>query len=145
KNQSNYSGQQYRMVYLDGRQILSPGTTYIPAATNQPNNVYIRDVWLNAGTGNAFFVGGSGVTCPDNIGTLYLHAFLLGSDPGNPASGVQSRSAALASSESVTQTPLGCGVYLHLNVFRSAWYGLLVFDPDYAQVVVTLSSSNVIT
>ncbi len=145
QNQSNDPGEQYRMVFLNGNTILYPGTTYISAATSQPNNAYIRDVYLNAGTSVEFFVGGSGVICPSNVGTLYLHAFLLGSDPTNPSTGVQSRSSALASSESITQTPSGCGVTLHYNVFRSAWYGLLIFDPDFSQVVITMNSSNLIS
>ena len=140
KNQSNYAGEQYRMVFVNGNTVLNQGTTYIPAATNEPNNAYIRDVYLSAGTSVQITVAGAGVTCPENVGTLYLHAFLLGSNPSVPSTGVQSRNAALTSSESFYQTSFGCGVTLSYDVSRSAWYGLLIFDPDFAQVAINMTS-----
>lgn len=144
KNQSNYAGEQYRMVFLNGNTVLPLGTSYISAATDQPNNAYIRDVYLTASTSVQIVVAQSGVTCPTTYGTLDLHAFLLASDPSVPSTGVQSRSTALASSEDLVQTTDGCAVELHANVYRSAWYGLLIFDADTPQLTVTASSSNLI-
>src|SRR6185369_13946394 len=75
---NTWLGEQYGITFQDGRSTLPLGQTIVNAPNNgQPNNVYIRDVWLNAGTMNSIFVGGYNVKCPapgSGIGTLYLNA-----------------------------------------------------------------------
>ena len=142
---NTWLGEQYGITFQDGRSVLPPGRTIVDAPDNgQPNNVYIRDVWLGADTMNTIFVGGYHVTCPEpgsGIGTLYLNAYLLGSDPANPASGVQSRASALVRKEGgLLQNWSSCGYELQYMVSRAGWYGVLVIDRAFPQVIFDVRS-----
>jgi hypothetical protein len=86
------------------------------------------------------FAGGDNVTCPTNLGTPYLHAFLLGTEPGNPsATPVQGRSSALSESFSVQQRGTACGVTVSYTAKRNAWYGLLMVDPAFRSPFVDMA------
>jgi hypothetical protein len=60
----------------------------------------------------------------------------LGSDPAVPSSAVQGRPSALAHANTLRQNGTACGTTLTYTPKRNGWYGLLIFDPGYASVVV---------
>jgi hypothetical protein len=140
KIQDDDTNEQYGLTFVDGGTVAPIGTSTIQAPpSGQRNDVYLRDVWVPAGQSVTVTVGLTGVTCPDAIGTLYLHAYLLASDPANPSSPVQGAQSALAQSAGVFQNGADCAVRINKVTTRAAWYGLLIFAPGAATMSVTVS------
>ncbi|MDQ1646133.1 MAG: hypothetical protein QOJ50_2317 [Cryptosporangiaceae bacterium] len=124
--------EQYRLVFASGTLTVGPGRTALAVPPGpQPNNAYVRDIYLRAGSTATVFAAGDNVTCPTSVGTLFLHAFLLGTDPANPATAVQGRPGALARSFSLQQHGTACGVTLTYTAKTAGWYGLLIVDPGF--------------
>jgi hypothetical protein len=139
KIQDDDVSEQYGLTFVDGDTVAPIGTSTIrPPGSGQPNDVYLRDVWVPAHQSVTITVGLVGATCPDGIGTLYLHAYLLDSDPSVPSTAVQGAQSALADSASVFQDGANCAVRVTAAATRSAWYGLLIFAPGGATLSVNV-------
>jgi hypothetical protein len=137
KVQDDDASEQYGLTFVDGGVVASIGTSTIQRPTSgQRNDVYLRDVWVPAHQSVTITVGGVGETCPDAIGTLYLHAYLLASDPADPSSTVQGAQSALVQSAGVFQNGADCAVRITAVTTRAAWYGLLIFSPGFATLSV---------
>jgi hypothetical protein len=133
KIQDDAASEQYGLTFINGDTVAPVGTsTIVPPASGQPNNAYVRDVWVPSGQIVSISVGGVGVTCPDAYGTLYLQAYLLGSDPAKPATAVQGlQDAVITKGQTVYQNGANCEVRLTAVTSRAAWYGLVIMDPGY--------------
>lgn len=139
KIQDDDVSEQYGLTFVDGDTVAPTGTSTIrPPGSGQPNDVYLRDVWVPAHQSVTATVGLVGVSCPDTIGTLYLHAYLLASDPSVPSTAVQGAQSTLADSANVFQDGADCAVRVNAVAARSAWYGLLIFAPGGANLSVNV-------
>jgi hypothetical protein len=140
--QDDDADEQYGLTFVDGGTVSPVGSSTIqrPPST-QPNDAYVRDVWVPANQTVTITVGGAGVKCPDSLGTLYLHAYLLASDPAEPSSPVQGAQSAMAESSDVFQNGADCAVRVSAVTTRAAWYGLLIFSPGFAALSVTVTET----
>ena len=137
--QGTGTSEQYRLTYAATTAVLVAGRTkLVPPPGAQPNNAYIRDIYVQPNATVTVFAGGEGQKCPSNVGTLYLHAFLLGSTAAG-RSVVQSRADALAESFSLQQRGADCGVTVSYKAPKGGWYGLLIVDPAFASPFVDVT------
>jgi hypothetical protein len=148
----SYSGEQYGLTFQDGKSILPLGRSYLAAPTGtQHGNVYVRDVFLNAGTIDTINIAGRNEPCPllspspDPLQAQPFQTYLLASDPAKPASAVVGAASALDHSQYYIPNGGSCDIQLSATITRSAWYGVVVFAP-FAQMSVDVDSvSDVIT
>ncbi|MFI6073899.1 hypothetical protein ACIA5C_20225 [Actinoplanes sp. NPDC051343] len=112
---NNFSGGlPYNIEVAQNRNILAPGSSQI---VHMPADlVAVRDTFLTAGAPVLFSVTPSTVDQDPGL-------FVMGDDPGNPATFVRSRSAASASS---TGNGPGTTEFLSFTPAISGWYGVVI-------------------
>jgi hypothetical protein len=130
---SKYTGNptpndwEYTLRLNQGDTVLGRGRTELDTRFNHFS--YVRDVWIAAHqTATLTISPNSGVCFPSSPSRPEsFEAFLMASDPANPASAVQRRTEAAASTRlNITGTIHDCAMTLTYTAPRSAFYGLVL-------------------
>jgi hypothetical protein len=134
--------EQYGLVFVNGDQVAARGTSIIHrAAGTEPNNVYVRDIWVEANSVVRVTVAGLGMTCSDTVGTLDLQAYIMRPPAqGTAPFAVEPAEKASNHSLELVQNGPNCQVDTYSLTSPGAWFGLVIMAPrSYGDLAVTVT------